>query len=89
VTDKEEEVKPKKKRAPRKKPAEAPPAETEMTDAAPEKGGVLVIVESRPKRKRSASIWARLHRQGDHRPFARPAERELGVDVETTSHRST
>jgi len=77
-------VKPKKKRAPQKEDAEAtlPPADTEATDAAPAKGGVLVIVESRPRRKRSASISRGYNGQATVGHLRDLPRRELGVDVE-------
>ncbi|HZE94944.1 MAG TPA: DNA topoisomerase, partial [Gemmatimonadales bacterium] len=86
MPDKEEEVKPKKKRAPRKKKdAEAtlPPADSEETDAAPAKGGVLVIVESPTKAKTIGKYLGRGYTVkatvGHLRDLPR---RELGVDVE-------
>ena len=90
MTDKEdavkpEEVKPKKKRAPRKKRADASPptADSEVTDAAPAKGGALVIVESPTKAKTIGKYLGRGYTVkatiGHLRDLPR---RELGVDVE-------
>src|SRR5438105_11363382 len=82
---KPEEVKPKKKRAPRKKRADASPptADSEVTDAAPAKGGALVIVESPTKAKTIGKYLGRGYTVkatiGHLRDLPR---RELGVDVE-------
>ena len=54
MPDSNEDVTQKKQRAPRKKKvadASVPTADTEATDAAPAKGGALVIVESPTKAK--------------------------------------
>src|SRR3954466_7921102 len=86
VPDKEEEVKPKKPRAPRKKKVadEAlPTADTDETDAAPVKGGALVIVESPTKAKTIGKYLGKGYTVkatvGHLRDLPR---RELGVDVE-------
>src|SRR5438105_5173297 len=82
---KPEEVKPKKRRAPRKKRADASPptADSEVTDAAPAKGGALVIVESPTKAKTIGKYLGRGYTVkatiGHLRDLPR---RELGVDVE-------
>src|SRR3989440_2409162 len=78
-------MKPKKKRAPRKKRADASPptADSEVTDAAPAKGGALVIVESPTKAKTIGKYLGRGYTVkatiGHLRDLPR---RELGVDVE-------
>jgi DNA topoisomerase-1 len=85
VPDNEEDVKPKKPRAPRKQKAEAtlPTADEEVTDAAPAKGGALVIVESPTKAKTIGKYLGRGYTVkatvGHLRDLPR---RELGVDVE-------
>ena len=91
MPDSNEEVKPKKNRAPRKKPApqgkdtEAvlPPADDAETDAAPVKGGALVIVESPTKAKTIGKYLGKGYTVkatvGHLRDLPR---RELGVDVE-------
>ena len=86
MPDNEEEVKPKKKRAPRKKHVAdetLPTADTEETDAAPAKGGALVIVESPTKAKTIGKYLGRGYTVkatvGHLRDLPR---RELGVDVE-------
>src|SRR2546421_7281138 len=78
-------MKPKKKRAPRKKRADASPptADSEATDAAPAKGGALVIVESPTKAKTIGKYLGKGYTVkatvGHLRDLPR---RELGVDVE-------
>src|SRR5207302_6860456 len=72
-------------RAPRKKRADASPptADSEVTDAAPAKGGALVIVESPTKAKTIGKYLGRGYTVkatiGHLRDLPR---RELGVDVE-------
>ena len=86
MPDNEEEVKPKKARAPRKKKAAEAALETAddaVTDAAPVKGGALVIVESPTKAKTIGKYLGRGYTVkatvGHLRDLPR---RELGVDVE-------
>jgi len=88
VPDKEEEVKhdgttARRTKKPRKKKSEAPPAPDETTDAAPAKGGALVIVESPTKAKTIGKYLGRGYTVkatvGHLRDLPR---RELGVDVE-------